>query len=128
MFNFAFERVLFAIVFLSMFLIIFALMLQLTDMAPDYLLMSKEFNLFGAGVATAILITMICGMILNGCFPGILLFPMLMKQYYPPIYFIYQSAFIFVLAFNYTQEYTLYVLAAMSAIFLVYNMAHRPYP
>lgn len=111
-----------------MFLIIFALMLQLTDMTPDYLLMSKEFNLFGAGVAVAVLMTMICGMILNGCFPGILLFPMLMKQYYPPIYFIYQSAFIFVLAFNYTQEYTLYVLAGMAAVFLVYNMAHRPYP
>ena len=53
---------------------------------------------------------------------------MLMKQYYPPIYFVYQSAFILVLAFNYTQEYTLYVLAGMSAVFLIYNMAHRPYP
>lgn len=53
---------------------------------------------------------------------------MLMKQYYPPIYFIYQSAFIFVLAFDYTQEYVLYILGGMSLVFMVYNMIHRPYP
>jgi len=52
---------------------------------------------------------------------------MLMKQYYPPIYFVYQSTFIFVLAFVYTQEYVLYILAGMSFIFMVYNMVHRPY-
>lgn len=52
---------------------------------------------------------------------------MLMKQYYASIYFIYQSTFIFVLAFVYTQEYVLYILAGMSFIFMFYNMLHRPY-
>ena len=84
-------------------------------------------NLLGAGVAAAIICTLLCGVILNGCFPGTLIFPMLMKQYYPPIYFVYQSTFIFVLAFVYTQEYVLYILAGMSFIFMVYNMMHRPY-
>jgi len=111
-----------------MFLVVFALMLQMTSMQGSYSIMSKEFNILGGIVAIAIIATMICGVILNGCFPGTLIFPMLMKQFYPPIYFIYQSAFIFVLAINYTQEYTLYILAAMSFLFLLYNIFHRPYP
>lgn len=84
--------------------------------------------MFGAGIGIAILCTLLCAVILTGCFPGTLIFPMLMKQYYPPIYFIYQSIFIFVLAFNYTQEYVLYILGGMSFIFMIYNMIHRPYP
>lgn len=122
-----FERILFLVAFMCMFLIVFALMLQLTDMSSDYILVSKEFNMLAAIIAIAILATMTCGVILNGCFPSILLFPMLMKQYYPPVYFIYQSTFIFLLAFDYTQEYVLYILLAMSFLFLVYNAVHRPY-
>lgn len=76
----------------------------------------------------AIMSTMLCAVILNGCFPGTLLFPMLIKQYYPSIYFIYQATFIFVLAFVYTQEYVLYILISMSFVFMVYNLFHRPYP
>lgn len=71
---------------------------------------------------------MICGVILNGFFPGTLLFPMLMKQYYPPVYFLYQTAFIFLLAFDYTQQYILYILEGMSFLFLIFNLAYRPYP
>jgi uncharacterized protein YqhQ len=109
-FNFAFERILFLVAFMCMFLVVFALMLQLTDMNSKYTIMSKEFNLLSSIIAIAIIITMICGVILTGFFPTILLFPMLMKQYYPPFYFIYQSAFIFLLAFDYTQQYVLYIL------------------
>lgn len=127
-YNFIFERVLFVTAFMCMFLVVFALMLQMTSMQGSYSIMSKEFNILGGIVAIAVIATMICGVILNGCFPGTLIFPMLMKQFYPPIYFIYQSAFIFVLAINYTQEYTLYILAAMSFLFLLYNIFHRPYP
>lgn len=127
-YNFVFERILFVVGFMCMFLVVFALMLQLTDMSSDYTLMSKEFNMLGAIIAIAVISTLTCAVILNGCFPGTLIFPMLMKQYYPPIYFIYQSTFIFVLAFDYTQEYVLYILAGMSFVFLVYNMIHQPYP
>lgn len=127
-YNFIFERILFLTVFMSMYLIVFSLMLQLSDMSGDYWLMSKEFNMLSAIIGIAILSTMTCAVILNGCFPGTLIFPMLMKQYYPPIYFIYQSTFIFVLAFDYTQEYVLYILAAMAVVFMVYNLIHQPYP
>jgi FlaA1/EpsC-like NDP-sugar epimerase len=109
-FNFVFERILFLLTFMLMFLIIFALMIQLTDEKSRYIMMSKEFNLLGSAVAISILVTMICAVILNGLFPGTLLFPMLMKQYYPPIYFIYQSTFIFLLAFDFTQQYILFIL------------------
>ena len=127
-FNFIFERILFVVGFLCMFLVIFALMINLTDMSADYTLVSKELNLLGAGVAIAITGTLLCAVIINGIYPGTLLFPMLMKQYYPPIYFIYQSTFIFVCAFLYTQEYILYILGGMSVLFLIYNAIHRPYP
>jgi len=40
-FNFTFERILFLIAFMCMFLIIFALMIQLTDMGARYSIMSK---------------------------------------------------------------------------------------
>lgn len=40
-YHFVFERILFIVAFMCMFLIVFALMLQLTDMSSDYILMSK---------------------------------------------------------------------------------------
>ena len=40
-YNFIFERILFLVVFMSMFLVVFALMLQLSDMSGDYWIMSK---------------------------------------------------------------------------------------
>ena len=113
---------------MSMFLVIAAIMTQLTDMSPLYTMMGKELNLLGAGVAVAIIITLVGAVIINGIYPETLIFPMLVKQYYPPVYFIYQSAFIFICSFMYTQEYILYILGGMSIGFLIYIAIHRPYP
>ena len=127
-FYFVFERVLFVVGFMSMFLVIAATMIQITDMSADYTLVSKELNMMGGGIAIAVIATLLCAVIITGIYPNTLLFPMLLKQYYPPIYFIYQSTFIFICAFMYTQDYILYILAAMSFLFLIYNAVHRPYP
>lgn len=40
-FNFLFERILFLVAFMCMFLIVFALMLQMTDMQAKYRMVSK---------------------------------------------------------------------------------------
>ena len=123
-----FERVLFVVGFMCMFIVIAALMVQITDMSADYQMMPKELNMLAGGVAIVIIGTLLCCAIINGIYPPTLLFPMLVKQYYPPIYFIYQSSFIFICCFMYTQEYILYILAFMSLAFMIYNIAHRPYP
>lgn len=127
-FNFVFERIFFLFGMMLFFLIIFALLLQLSDMSADYTLMSKELNLFGAAIAISIVITLITCIIINGVYPSTRLFPLIMKRAYTPIYVIYQSTFIFVLAFNYTQEYVLYILLAMSLLFMIFNIVYQPYP
>ena len=53
---------------------------------------------------------------------------MIMKKAYAPIYVIYQTTFIFVLAFNYTQSYVLFILLALAFLFMVFTIAYQPYP
>ena len=103
-------------------------MLQLTDMNARYTLISKELNMFGAAIAIGITITLIATIIVNGIYPQTRLYPMIMKKAYAPIYVIYQTTFIFVLAFNYTQTYVLYILLGLSFLFIVFNIAYQPYP
>lgn len=74
------------------------------------------------------MVTFVCGVVLNGFFPNILMFPMLMKQAYPPCYAIFQCAVIFTLAFLYTQEYVLYIIEVLSLLGLVFVIVYRPYP
>ena len=127
-FNFAFERLFYLIGMMVYFLVIFALMLQLSDMSSDYTLISKELNLFAGVIAISILITLIAMIIINGVYPHTRLFPQIMKRAYAPVYVIYQSIFIFVLAFDYTQQYVLYILMSLSFVFLLFNIIYQPYP
>ena len=127
-FNFAFERLFYLFGIMVYFLVVFALMLQLSDMSADYTLISKELNLFAGVIAIAILFTLISMIIINGVYPQTRLFPQVMKRAYTPVYVIYQSAFIFVLAFNYTQQYVLYILLSLSFLFMIFNIIYQPYP
>ena len=97
-------------------------------MEASYQVISKELNLFGTGIAVAIMITLVTTIILNGIYPQTRLYPMIMKKAYAPIYVIYQTTFIFVLAFNYTQSYVLFILLALSFLFIVFTIAYQPYP
>ena len=66
--------------------------------------------------------------IINGVYPQTRLFPLIMKKAYAPVYVIYQSTFIFLLAFNYTQQYVLYILLGFSLVFILFNVIYQPYP
>lgn len=70
------------------------------------------------------LIGLVC---ISSMFPFTKLFPIWTKQWYPMIYFLYQATFIILLAFIYTQFYILYVMIALTIVFLLINIAYRPY-
>ena len=127
-FNFVFERLLYLFGLMLYFLIVFALMVQLSDMSADYTLISKELNLLAGVIAIAILFTLISMIIINGIYPHTRLFPQIMKRAYAPVYVIYQSTFIFLLAFNYTQKYVLFILIGLSFVFMLFNIIYQPYP
>jgi hypothetical protein len=127
-FNFLFERLLILIGFMLFFLVVMALMVQLTDMEASYTLISKELNLLGGGVAMAVMVGLVVLVVVNGVYPSTRLFPHTMKRGYLPFYVLYQTTFIFLLAFNYTQTYTLYILLGMSLCFMVFVILYQPYP
>lgn len=126
-FNFIFERLVFIFGFLLMFLTIFAIMIQASDMSGDYWIVSKEFNLLIGAVTVGIvggLVGLVC---VTSVFPQTKLFPIWTKQWYPLVYFLYQSLFVIMIAFVYTQFYILYVMIGLTVAFLIFNIAYRPY-
>jgi len=57
--------------------------------------------------------------IINGIYPKLDIFPMFMDKKYPCYYVIYQSTFIILLTFVYTQKWMIFVMAAFTAVNLI---------
>lgn len=114
--------------FVSQYVIIFSLVLQMININAAYSLVLEELNMLGAVLAMCILVTLLCSVMLGGLFPSTLLFPMLMKAAYPPVYFAYQSAACIVLACLHTRPFSLYIVGGLALLFLLFVLAYQPYP
>jgi hypothetical protein len=86
-----------------------------------------EFNLLLCGIAICILITFLSMVILNGVYPSIKIFPMFMNPKYPVYYVVYNSTFIILVSFLYSQMWILYILFSMGLCNLIYSLVYLPY-
>lgn len=112
---------------MNMFLIIFAVSIQFSDLQPAYLEMGGQLNFLLCGVAISILVTFLTMVIINGCYPIIRIFPMFMNEKYPVYYVIYNSTFIFLISYLYPQKWVLFILLIMAIINLIYSIVYQPY-
>lgn len=112
---------------MNMFLVMFAVGVQFSSLQQAYNMMTGEFNLLACGVAICILVTFLSMVIINGYYPVIRLFPMFMKENYPVYYVVYNSTFIFMIAYLYTKTWVLYFLLLMAICNLIYSMTYMPY-
>jgi hypothetical protein len=126
-FKFLFERVFFLLCFMNMFLIIFGVGIQLSNLKQGYLMLVPEFNLLLCGIAVCILITFLAMVIMNGIYPSINVFPMFMNNRYPVYYVIYNSTFIILVTFLYSQAWLLYALLGMTICNLIVLLIYLPY-
>lgn len=113
---------------MNMFLIIFGVAVQMSNLVPGYFMTITELNLLLCGIAICLLITFLAMVIMNGLFPSIRIFPMFMNHKYPVYYVIYNSAFIILISYLYTQKWLLFVLLAMAILNLIVLLCYLPYP
>ena len=123
-----FERVFFLLCFMNMFLVVFGVAVQMSNLVPGYLMAQPEFNLLLCGIAICLLVSFLAMVIMNGLFPSIRLFPMFMHHKYPVYYVIYNSAFIILISYLYTQKWLLYCLLGMAVLNLLILLCYLPYP
>lgn len=112
---------------MNMFLIMFGIAVQLSNLQQPYLMVVPEFNLLLCGIAACILVTFLAMVIMNGVYPSTKIFPMFMNTNYPVYYVVYNSAFIVSISYLYTQKWLLYLLLAMALFNLIYTLVYVPY-
>jgi hypothetical protein len=127
-YKFTFERILFIVTFLNMFIILFSLANEFMLEAPYYYVLSNEVNILLGFFAMFILLAFLSLVIFNGFFPHLRIFPMFMHKKYPIYYIFFNAIFIMVIITFYQNSTAPYILGAMLVINVVVLAIWQPYP
>lgn len=127
-YKFTVERIWFVLLGLGMFMIIFAMGVQLSGDSPAYYVLPKPLNLFLCAIALIILVTGLIMIVVSTLYPSTRIFPIFALPQYVLAYFVYQTFFVMLATFMYRQSWALYLLVTMAVLHIVYVVCMRPYP
>lgn len=112
---------------MNMFLLMVSTGIQLSNTRQRWALYTPELNLLICAISIFILITFLTMVLVNGIYPSIKIFPMFMHPKYPVYYVIYNSAFIVLISYLFSQAWILYILITMAIINLIVLLNYSPY-
>lgn len=131
-----FGRIFIMVIFFSMFKIFFSFCVQLSNESTPHQYFPDQFNVVLGIIAFILIFSMISFvlfwfLLLPNNFSEEQEFMSLkfqnMNFYYPVLYLLYQTIFIFVISITYTQNNSAYIVLSLQLIYLLFLIYLRPY-